>query len=177
MVRTIALLRGVNVGGRHRLPMADLRALLEGLGYQGVRTVLQSGNAVFDAPGDADCAAAITAAIADRFGLTVPVVTRTVDQLRAVAAGHRFAARASDDRQLHVYFLADLPDARAVAALDPDRSPPDRFEVVGREVHLFCPRGLARTTLTNAWFDRQLGTVSTGRNWRTIGRLLAMAEG
>ncbi len=175
MVRTIALLRGINVGGHNKLPMADLRALLEGLGYGGVRTYIQSGNAVFDAPAG-DCAGAIAAAIADRFGFSVPVVTRTADELAALGS-HRFADQATDDKQLHVFFLAEHPDAAAVAALDPDRSPPDRYAVVGRDIHVFCPRGLARTKLTNAWFDRQLGTVSTGRNWRTVGKLLAMADG
>ena len=70
--------------------------------------------------------------------------------------------------------MAGRPSAARVRELDPDRSPGDLFRVVGREIYLMCPNGVARTKLTNAWFDAQLGTVSTFRNWRTARKLLAM---
>ena len=72
-------------------------------------------------------------------------------------------------------FLAELPDSASVEALDPARSPGDEFAVVGREVYLHCPNGVARSKLTNSYFDSKLSTTSTSRNWRTVGKLLELA--
>lgn len=175
MARHIALLRGINVGGKNKLPMKTLRALLEGLGCADVATYIQSGNAVFD--GSATLAKALPEKLAqaiDReLGLSVPVVLRSAAQWHEVAAGYPFDA---EDDAVHVAFLADKPTAARVRGLDPDRSPGDSFEVVGREVFLHCPNGVARSKLTNAWLDRALGTVSTSRNWRTVQKLAEMAK-
>ena len=84
------------------------------------------------------------------------------------------AAGAETDK-LHVVFLADLPDGAHVEALDPNRSPSDEFAVLGREIYLHCPNGLARTKLTNNYFDSRLSTTSTMRNWRTVLKLLELS--
>lgn len=174
----VVLLRGVNVGGKNRLPMATLTGLLEAAGGQGVATYLQSGNAVL----------AVTAAVARRLpaeverrieaalGLRVPVVVRTVEEFREVVRRNPFPGAARTPRHHHVAFLAGAPSAAAVAALDPARSPPDAFEVQGREVYLSLPNGAAGTRLTNDYLDRTLGTVSTLRNWRTVLALAALLE-
>ena len=86
------------------------------------------------------------------------------------------AAGAETDR-LHVVFLADAPDAEHVEALDPNRSSPDEFAVRGREIYLHCPNGLARSKLTNSYFDSRLSTISTMRNWKTVRKLLELAAG
>lgn len=176
MARHIALLRGINVGGRNLLPMQDLRALLERLGCTEVATYIQSGNAVFDcAPSTAKTLPnRLTQAIVEATGFDVPVVLRTAAQWRRVAAEHPFDGK---DDAVHVAFLRDKPPAAKVTALDPDRSPGDRFEVRGREVFLHCPDGVARSKLTNSWIDRSLDTVSTTRNWRTVQTLDRMARG
>jgi uncharacterized protein (DUF1697 family) len=120
--------------------------------------------------------------IASRFGLRVPVVIRSAQQLAEaikanpfLKAGH--GKTAIDEKTLHVYFLADLPLAAAVSTLDPARSAPDEFRVVAQEVYLQLPNGMARTKLTNAYFDSKLKTVSTARNWATIQKLLEMMQG
>jgi uncharacterized protein (DUF1697 family) len=92
-------------------------------------------------------------------------------------ANNPFLAAGAADETLHVLFLADPPSPRRVADLDPDRSPPDAFVVLGQEVYLRLPHGAARTKLTNAYFDARLATTSTGRNWRTVTKLLALMEG
>jgi uncharacterized protein (DUF1697 family) len=176
----VALLRGVNVGGKNRLPMADLVALVHEAGGRDARTFIQSGNAVFRAPPRARAGfeAKLSKAIAARFGFSVPVVLRSVEELRRVAEAHPLAAAGHDHgKQLHVGFLAAAPAADRVAGLDPARSPPDAFVVRGSEIYLLAPNGLARTKLTNAYFDGKLGTTSTFRNWATVQALLAMAEG
>jgi uncharacterized protein (DUF1697 family) len=73
-------------------------------------------------------------------------------------------------------FLRDAPAKAKIAALDPDRSPPDTFVVKGREIYLSCPNGVGRSKLTNAWFDTKLATISTSRNWRTVLKLAAMCD-
>ena len=170
----VALLRGINVGGKNRLPMAALTAMFERAGGREVRTYIQSGNVVFRASAReaAQVGTRVSAAIAKELGLRVPLVLRSAAELRAVAAGNPFLAD-EDEGRLHVAFLADTPRAAARAALDPERSPPDRFLLKGRDLYLCCPNGMARTRLTNDYLDRTLGTVSTVRNWKTV---LALCE-
>jgi uncharacterized protein (DUF1697 family) len=174
----VALLRGINMGGRKRLPMKDLAHLFADAGAREVRTYIQSGNVVFRAaPGAAGAlAAAVEKGMADRFGFTAPVVLRTAEELAAVVADNPFPAAGADPKALHVLFLAHPPDPERAAGLDPDRSPPDAFALGAREVYLYLPNGVARTRLSNDWFDRRLGTRSTGRNWRTVLTLLEMTR-
>lgn len=170
--RHIVLLRGINVGGKHRMPMADLRALLTDAGCRDVKTYIQSGNVALTPPDLPDLQAHLAGLITDRFGFSVPVVVRTLSQLRAVIAGNPYD---EDPKLTAVAFLADRPDPAAVASLDPKRSPGDRYTVVGDHIYLRFAKGVAGSKLTNAWFDRQLGTTSTARNWRTVGKLLELA--
>ena len=118
-----------------------------------------------------------TASIDDRFGQQVPVVTRSAAQLAAIVSANPYVRDGIDEKQLHVAFLADTPPATSIAALDPQRSPPDEFVVHNAEIYLRFPNGVARTRLTNAYFDTTLGTTSTMRNWRTTLKLLEMVGG
>ena len=172
----VALLRGINVGGKNKLPMKDLVAILERAGCTRVRSYIQSGNVVFDAEPKlaAGLGAHVSAEIARRFGLRVPVMLRTARELRAVASKNPLLEAGASVESLHVVFLAEDPGKSRAATLDPDRSPPDTFVVRAREIYLSCPNGVGKTKLTNAWLDAKLGTVSTGRNWRTVLTLVAM---
>ncbi|MEW6581846.1 MAG: DUF1697 domain-containing protein [Actinomycetota bacterium] len=174
----VALLRGVNVGGRAALPMAGLRDLVASLGHADVRTYLQSGNVVLS-PATAGAAALerqLEAAIAERFGLDTRVLVRTAAQLEAVVDANPFPAALTDPASVHVLFLARTPAADAVARLDPSRSPTDAFEVRGREVFVHYPHGAGRSRFTGAYVERVLGVAATGRNWRTVTALLAMTR-
>lgn len=170
----VALLRGVNVGGKNRLPMADLAAVVAELGCSNVRTYIQSGNVVFEAPAATAkrLPADLTAALEERLRLRVPVVMRSASEMAAVLAGSPFPAERTE--WLHVGFLAGRPTPEALAALEPERFAPDQFAVVGSDVYLYYPNGLARSKMTNAYFDRALKTVSTVRNWRTVQTLASM---
>jgi uncharacterized protein (DUF1697 family) len=119
----------------------------------------------------------IAAAIEKQHGLRVPVVLRSAAELERIAARNPFLAERADPSTLHVAFLAAKPAKAALAALDPDRSPPDRFVALGMELYLHCPNGLARTKLTNAWLDSTLKTTSTVRNWKTVLRLVELCSG
>jgi uncharacterized protein (DUF1697 family) len=172
----VALLRGINVGGKNRLPMQSLSALFTDAGCTDVQTYVRSGNVIFGATSSLArrIPAAIQKAIAVQFGLTIPVVTRTAAELRDAAKHNPFLPKESDTETLHIAFLAGRPTPAKVATLDPDRSPPDEFAVRGREIYLWLPNGVARTKLTNAFFDSRLGTTSTLRNWRTVLKLVEL---
>jgi uncharacterized protein (DUF1697 family) len=175
----VALLRGINVGGKHSLPMKRLSAIFEQAGARNVRTYIQSGNVVFSA---SDAAAArvvagVRKAIEDELALRVPVVLRKGSELLAVAKHNPFLREGADSKILHVAFLEQAGSAQARSALDPGRSPPDRFALRDRELYLCCPNGMARTKLTSAYLDRALGTVTTVRNWNTVLALCELARG
>lgn len=175
----IALLRGINLGGKRKVAMPALADAFRDLGAEDPRTYLNSGNVVFRAPHDLaqELPARFEALSPTRFGFGVPLVLRSLPQLRATVAGNPFLGAGADERTLHVMFLARPPASDAAAKLDPQRSPPDGFAVRGAEVYLHLPNGMARTRLTNAYLDSTLGTTSTARTWRTVKALLALAEG
>ena len=175
----IALLRGINVGGRHKLPMKELASMFAAAGCDDVQAYIQSGNVVFQTKQAlADrIPDLIKQAIADRFGFKVPLVTRTAAELRGIARDNPFLQDGADTGKLHVVFLAEQPSAARLTGLDPDPSPPDEISVCGREVFLHYPNGIARTKFTNDYFDTRLGTTSTVRNWRTVLKLLELAGG
>ena len=172
----VALLRGINVGGKNMLPMKDLAGMFTQAGCTGVRTYIQSGNVVFDAlPSLLEkIPARITTQIEKRFGLRVPVILRTAGEMSATARNNPFLKPGVDEKLLYVFFLAHLPAPENVAKLDPARSLPDSFSVHNREIYVNLPNGAARTKLTNAWFDTKLATTSTARNWRTVLTLTQM---
>jgi uncharacterized protein (DUF1697 family) len=174
-----ALLRAVNVGGRNRVPMAELRTLLTQLGLEDVTTYVQSGNVVFRSrSGSASTLAAeIEKQIAGAFGVRATVLLRTPAQLRKIAGANPFLAEESDPLRLHVAFLDAAPAAKAKAQLDPQRSPPDRFSVRGSEIYLHLPNGAGRSKLTIDYFERRLGVRGTARNWKTVTKLLELVEG
>lgn len=178
MGKYVALLRGINVGGKNKLPMKELTSLFDAAGCESVATYIQSGNVVFEAT--EACAKRVpekvAQAITKRFGFSSPVVVRTAAELSGVARANPFLKAGADEGTLHLMFLADAPTAERVAALDPKRSPPDEFVVKGRDIYVRCPNGVARSKLTNAYFDAKLATTSTMRNWRTVLKLVEMSR-
>jgi uncharacterized protein (DUF1697 family) len=176
VTRYVALLRGINVGGRQKVKMADLRSLLSGLGYTDVSTLLQSGNAVFaavDISREA-LAAKIEDRIATDLGLTVTVMVRTVDDLRRAVEQIPFAVR--DPAKCAVGFLADSVNPSQIAAIDHSSFAPEELVAGEREIYLFFPNGIGRSKLTPILARDALGPV-TVRNWNTVSKLLALAEG
>jgi uncharacterized protein (DUF1697 family) len=174
----VALLRGINVGGKNKLPMQHLAAMFVESGCSDVRTFIQSGNVIFraNAKHAARLATLIAAEIDKRFGYRTPVIVRTADQLRHVFGNNPYLVAGVAADFLHVMFLADLPLAGSVEALDPKRSPPDEFTVLGQHVYLHLPMGAGKSKLTNAYFDSKLKTIGTSRNWRTVTKLVELAS-
>lgn len=178
-MRAVALLRGINVGTGTRVPMAEVRALAEGLGLTDVATYVQSGNVVFTVPSlhEAQLASSFETAIASAFTVQSKVLIRTESQLAGVAAAHPFEADEPRPAMLHVVFLRDARSRDDLASLDPARSPGDRFVLTGRELYLHYAKGSGRSKLTLDYIERRLGTVGTARNWNTVQKLVEMVRG
>jgi uncharacterized protein (DUF1697 family) len=177
-LRWAALLRGINVGGHNRLPMADLRVALTAAGLTDVRTYIQSGNVVFDAEpegawDETSLASLISTAITASSGLNVPVVIRPVDQLARIAGEHPDAGGPVPEKWLHV-FLLDGPAAGG-SVPEAERYHPDRIVLGEREVYVTYADGSGRSKLTIDVVERAFGVTATARNVTTIGRLVALA--
>ena len=173
----VALLRGINLGPKRRVAMADLRALLQDAGFENVRTHLQSGNVVLETGDPPDEAArTIEERIAERYGFDVDVIVRTAPELADVAANSPFADVATDGARHFVVFLPSEPDAAALAELAEQDFEPDRYAARGREIYAWCPNGMRDSHLMRALADPRLAPTGTVRNWNTVTKLLALAR-
>lgn len=172
----VALLRGINVGGRSKLAMTALRSLLADAGLVDARTHLQSGNVIVTPSSSrlTDLGPRIEKLIEGETGMCIRVMVRTRDDMARIVAGNPLLEPGIEPSTLHTVFLEKAPDPSRVAELDPDRSPPDRFTVSGGEILLHYPHGSGRSKLNLEYFERKLGVVGTARNWNTVTRLLAM---
>ncbi|WP_317446045.1 DUF1697 domain-containing protein [Streptomyces collinus] len=178
MTTYAALLRGINVGGSRKVPMAELRTLMTGLGYDGVRTHLQSGQAVFTTGrGDeGSLAAELARAVEERFGFPVDVIVRDHAYLRAVVAGCPFPAAELEPRQLHVTYFSAPVTAERFAGIDPAAHLPEEFRLGDRCLYLYAPDGVGRSKLAEALGRPRTGKglVATSRNWNTVTKLVEL---
>lgn len=174
----VALLRGVNVGGRGTVAMADVRAAAEACGYTDVRSYIQSGNLVFSVPGRSSVttvAGKLQRAIADTTSVQPEVIVRTRAELAAVVDANPFLVRGEDPAHLHVVLSQGPMGRKGLASLDLAAYAPEEAEAVGTALYLLLPSGIGRSKLA-ADLARSKGPAGTTRNWRTITRLLAMAD-
>ncbi len=173
------LLRGINVGGNKRIAMADLRALLCGLGYTDVATLLQSGNAVFTsaATEPQKLAGQIEDGIATELGMTVRCLVRGSDELRAVIDGNPLGGVATDGSRLMALFLSAQPDPQLLAAHDPRELAPEQVRLGDRVIYQWCPDGILAAPPVMAFVEKQLKVTVTGRNWNTVTKLAALLDG
>lgn len=157
--------------------MPELRSSFESLGLDDVVTYVQSGNVVFrSAQARDDLRAVLEREIETKFGVEVDVVLRTDAELAAVTSRNPWLDQETQHAKLHAVFLDAVPDKAAVAGLDPDRSPPDRFAVDGAEIFVHYPNGSGRSKLSLDYFERRLGVRGTARNWNTVSKLLELTR-
>jgi len=176
----IALIRGINVGTAKRVAMADLRKMLGGLGYTDVRTLLNSGNAIF---GTTDSVAEVTAAIekglADDLGVPAKVLVRTRAQVEKALAADPLSEVATDGAKHFLGFLVNKPTKQVMAEIEELTSgtdwTPDIARVVDDHLYLWCPNGISNATFAKLSWEKKLGTAVTMRNWNTLTKLVALA--
>ncbi len=174
-MRYAAFLRAINVGGRNKVPMAELRALLNERGYADLTTHLQSGNVVFSSQAPAaELEQEIAEAVAAGFGVSCAIMVRNGTELAATVSDSPLGAAPENPSRYFVAFLSAQPAADALKALDGVSFEPDALWVRGREAYLWCPAGAAETKLTNAALEKRLGVPATARNWTTVTRLANM---
>ena len=170
MATSVALLRGVNVGGKNMVSMADLRDAVEALGLEDVRTYIQSGNLLFTSKRGIT-ATKIESAIKKRFGLDVDVALRTHAQLKTAVERNPFPKQAD---KVHVGFMTKTPTKSIVAGLEREKFRPETFEVVGSELYLFLPDGIGRSKLA-PYAVRAVKVPATVRNWKTATKLVELS--
>jgi len=171
----VALIRGINVGRAKRIAMADLRALVEDLGYRDVRTLLNSGNVVFTTPREGRGAAArIEKAMSARLGVSARVTVMTVAELAAAVARNPLGKLAHDPSRMLVAVLRNPDDRSRLAPLARRDWAPEALALGPRVAYLWCPRGSLEGPLWAA-VGRALGDAVTTRNWATMTRLHALA--
>jgi len=174
VTRYVALLRGINVGTAKQVAMTDLAACFEKLGFTGVRTVLRSGNVVFDAAGAVD-PLALERAIADATGVSAGVVVVDDARFRQIVAENPLASVSSDPSRALVYFLDEVPDDTGLGRPSDGDLLPERIAFGPHAIYQWCPDGISKSRVPLKFFTT-LGTTATGRNLRTVEKLVALLD-
>jgi uncharacterized protein (DUF1697 family) len=176
MPRYAVLLRGINVGKAKQVAMADLRALLEGLGYSDVKTHLRSGNAVLTGPdaGPVEQEKRIEAAIDKQLGMDVRCVVLAADELRAIVAAHPFPDKATNGSRMMAHVLGSRPDAEKVAERDAVALDPENARMGDRVIYQWCPDGVLDAPPVGGFAEKNWKVTVTARNWNTMSKLVEL---
>jgi uncharacterized protein (DUF1697 family) len=175
----IAMLRAVNVAGHQKIGMEALKTLCSAMGWKDVKTYIQSGNIVFREVGKTPekLARKLEDGIEAEFGFRPAVLVRTAAEMRKVIANNPFAQRDEvQPNKLLVVFMSSAPTQKTVDQVLALPCDPEEIHILGREIYIYYPEGMARPKIPLARLERILQCSSTGRNWNTVNKLLAMAE-
>lgn len=174
----IALLRGINLGPRNKIAMADLRELLESIGLEDVRTHILSGNAIFTSRRRSvpRLEQQIERAIKDRFGHEIRVLIRTADELAAVVDDNPLSDRTNHRSQLFALFLERDPDPKRMDAIDAAALAPEEFHLGDRVIYALVRQGFQGSKLFGALSDKRLGVAMTNRAWNTVTKLAELSK-
>ncbi len=180
MAKYISILRGINVGGNRKILMKDLKSLYDGLGFLKVETYIQSGNVVFESDlklSNADLEVKIEQAIIETFGFDVPVIIRTADEwVKSIVNNPFWKEKDVDIDRLHLTCLKEVPSQELLEKIKLFQFMPDRYEIIGKDVFIFCSAGYGTSKLTNPFFESKLKVSATTRNWKTVMKLHEMVE-
>ncbi len=180
MIIYISILRGINVSGQKLIKMEALRKLYVNLGFEDVRTYIQSGNVVFTG-GEFDLRSLeqkIAQQIKTEFDFEVPVIVMTIDQLKMSIDNNPFLSDPTKEHSfLHLTFLASPPKSFDKEAIESKKQGAEDFHFVDNVIYLYCPHGYGKTKLTNTFIEAKLKVRATTRNWKTVNQLLLIAVG
>ena len=178
MTKYISILRGINVGSGRKVPMADLKKLCENMGLQKVQTYIQSGNVVFELSQPesvSELETRLQKAFTEAFRFDIPVLVRTAEEWAESIAQNPFLKEENVDiDRLHLTCLKELPATVLLEKIRTIQYPPDRYEIIGRDVFIFCAAGYGTSKLVNSFFESKLKTPATTRNWKTVMKLHEM---
>lgn len=172
----ILLLRGINVGGKNRLPMKDLQGHMASLDLEDVKTYIQSGNAVFRASEEpvAGLPTRLASTIETHHGFSPQVLILSRAEWRSAMDSNPFPEAQAEPKTLHLFFLAATPDGPDLDLLTASQLPSERFQLTDRVFYLHAPEGIGRSKLVSK-IGKSLGVEMTARNWRTVEKLWEMA--
>jgi len=179
MLKRIAILRGINVGGKRKILMEDLRLLFSELGFKSVSTYIQSGNVLFESDEkqtDTEMAELIEQAILMQYKFEVPVIVRTQEELELAIKNNPFYQRDETDiNQLHLTFLKEIPAKENLVKVESYNFEPDKFKISGNNAFVFCNGKYHQTKVSNNFFENKLKTSATTRNWKTVLKLVELS--
>ncbi|CRK82367.1 DUF1697 domain-containing protein [Neobacillus massiliamazoniensis] len=172
----IALLRGINVGGHHKIKMAELKSLLESMGLQKVKTYIQSGNVLFESEETAESLTLrLEEAIKEKFGFPVPVVLRSSEEYEKVITDCPYRMDGlQEGESIQIAFLAGLPSQEGIERVSAYRSEMEDFQIIGKDVYLFFRQSIRDSKI--AQHLSKIGAPATIRNWNTVMKLDSMAK-
>ncbi|WP_291724980.1 DUF1697 domain-containing protein [Bernardetia sp.] len=178
----ISILRGINVGGKRKILMKDLKEIYQNLGFRNPVTYIQSGNVIFETDIEENkITKKIEQAILEKYGFEVPVIIRTREELLKIQSSNPFIQAEKDKLELlnhlHLTFLGDIPTTENIAkAEEIEEKINDKFEVIEKDVFVFCEGKYHTSKLTNNFFEKKLKTKATTRNWKTIEKLAELMQ-
>ena len=171
----VAFLRGINVGGRRKILMADLKVLYQNLGYSNIVTYIQSGNVLFDSDtkeSPKEMCEKITQAIKAQYDFDVPVIIRSVEEIEYILENNPFMTEEEGIiNKLHLTFLSAIPAPENVEIAKSFDFSPDVFEIIGNNVFIYVGGSYHKTKLSNQFFEKKLKVRATNRNWKTVRKL------
>ena len=179
MEKKIAILRGINVGGKRKILMKDLKALCEKQGFENSQTYIQSGNVIFeDGKGQSnlELGEKLEVGIRESFGFEVPVIVRTASELLSSVKQNAFYQEGRDISQLHLTFLKEEPSAENREVLLTYNYQPDEYLLDGKDVFIYCEGKYHKSKLSNTFFEKKLKVGATTRNWKTVLKLLELSQ-
>ncbi len=174
-MRYVVLLRGINVAGKNRIKMIDLKSMFESLNFKNVKTYIQSGNVVFDyeITDIIKLTNSIEVKITNTFGFFVKVIVRNEQEFRSIINNNPYVNDPNIELdKLHVVLMSDIPDPKLVLSLDIKKEDNEKFLINSREIYLYCPNGYGKTKLNNAMFEKKLNIACTTRNWKTMNNII-----
>jgi uncharacterized protein (DUF1697 family) len=172
-MRYVALLRGINLGGNNQMKMDDLKAVFEGLGFENVKSYINSGNIAFDTKKTAELKLIdkIEDAVEAKFDRRVHTMVREQTDIERIVKNNPFDGEYESHKHMHVLFLKEPMPTEKAELLQASALPGERYEVVGREIYNHLPNGVAGSLLTKGFFEKKPVVPYTGRNWRTVEKL------
>jgi uncharacterized protein (DUF1697 family) len=176
MITYLSILRGINVGGRKKIKMTDLKELYQSLDLKNVKTYIQSGNVVFKhiETSPLELADQIEKKIKEVYDFDVAVFVMTKDELKKIIEKNPY--KNEDINKLYVTVLSEIPPENPIEKIDKAKDESEKFSISGKEIYLLIPGGYGRTKLSNDFFEKKFNMSATTRNWKTINKLLEIAD-
>ncbi|MFM9905520.1 MAG: DUF1697 domain-containing protein [Pyrinomonadaceae bacterium] len=172
-MRFVALLRGINVGGNNMIKMETLRATFESLGFENVKTYINSGNIIFDTTraDDKKIAKKIHDAIRADFGFDISTMVRSLAEINELIANNPYEGMFENDKDLHVFFLNEPLSAEQAALLIAQGNEAERFHITDRHILCLLSISILDSIVGKGFIDKKLKVATTARNWRTVKKI------